>query len=348
MRPQAFQYGEIRDENDNIIRPGAYGKNTAFTNARNDGILDYIMNNFDVVQGEIEYLEEQEGRDLSDYYTKEETDALIPTQVSTLTNDAGYITVAATVNGAVKDGAGNDITATYAPLASPALTGTPTAPTPATTDDSTKIATTAFTKALFSTVRDGEDGGYYTPQIDANNNLTWVASKETMPVISSSVNIKGNTGATGATGATGGYYIPSVDSDGVLSWTPSEQYMPSVEGANIKGATGATGATGANGQDGEDGGYYIPNVNNNILTFDKSKNSMPDSLISVDVKGDTGADGNGIEDCDMNADYTLTLTFTDGTSYTTPSLRGEKGEKGDAVSVDTLTLAEVDDIWTNN
>lgn len=35
----------------------------------------------------------------------------------------------------------------FAPLASPALTGTPTAPTPITTDDSTTIATTAFVKA---------------------------------------------------------------------------------------------------------------------------------------------------------------------------------------------------------
>jgi len=32
----------------------------------------------------------------------------------------------------------------FAPLASPALTGTPTAPTPTAGDDSTKIATTAF------------------------------------------------------------------------------------------------------------------------------------------------------------------------------------------------------------
>ena len=26
MRPQAFQAGEVRDEHDNIIRQGAYGK----------------------------------------------------------------------------------------------------------------------------------------------------------------------------------------------------------------------------------------------------------------------------------------------------------------------------------
>ena len=345
MRPQAFQYGEIRDENDNIIRPGAYGKNTAFTNVRNDGILDYIMNNFDVAWDEIQYVKEQEGKDLSDYYTKEETDALIPTRLSTLTNDTGFITVAATVNGAVKDGAGNDIVTTYAKLNSPALTGTPTAPTPATTDNSTKIATTSYVKTLFSSVSDGEDGGYYIPHIDSSNNLTWTASKDTMPVISSSVNIRG---ATGATGATGGYYTPSVDENGILSWTPSAQYMPRVESAMVKGNTGATGATGAAGQDGADGGYYIPDIDDNILTFSKSKDTMPDSLISVNVKGDTGEDGVGIEDVDMNEDYTITFTYTNGDTYTTASVRGEKGEKGDTVSVENLTNAEIDDIWNNN
>ena len=37
--------------------------------------------------------------------------------------------------------------ASYAPLASPSLTGTPTAPTPSTSDNSTKLATTAYVKA---------------------------------------------------------------------------------------------------------------------------------------------------------------------------------------------------------
>jgi hypothetical protein len=42
-----------------------------------------------------------------------------------------------------------------APLNSPALTGSPTAPTPATTSDSTAIATTAFVNALLATVTGG-------------------------------------------------------------------------------------------------------------------------------------------------------------------------------------------------
>jgi hypothetical protein len=47
------------------------------------------------------------------------------------------------------------------------------------------------------------------------------------------------------------------------------------------------------------------------------------------IQGNKGDTGNGIASVVLNADYTLTVTFTDGTSYTTPSIRGEKGEKGD-------------------
>ena len=49
MKRQAFQPGEIRDNNDNIIREGAYGKKTALATSNNMGILDYIINNFDAL-----------------------------------------------------------------------------------------------------------------------------------------------------------------------------------------------------------------------------------------------------------------------------------------------------------
>ena len=49
MNLQAFQLGELRNGTDEIIRPGAYGKKTAFVTADNNGILDYIMNNFDAL-----------------------------------------------------------------------------------------------------------------------------------------------------------------------------------------------------------------------------------------------------------------------------------------------------------
>ena len=56
--------------------------------------------------------------------------------------------------------------------------------------------------------------------------------------------------------------------------------------------------------------------------------------------GETGATGNGIDSAVLNANYTLTLTFTDGTSYTTPSIRGATGATGatgNGISSVTLT-----------
>ena len=49
MKKQSFQHGEIRDQDDNIIQAGSYGKKTAFTNGQNTGIIDYIINNFEVL-----------------------------------------------------------------------------------------------------------------------------------------------------------------------------------------------------------------------------------------------------------------------------------------------------------
>ena len=48
-----------------------------------------------------------------------------------------------------------------APLASPSLTGDPTAPTPATNDNDTSIATTAFVKAQGYITDAPSDGSYY-------------------------------------------------------------------------------------------------------------------------------------------------------------------------------------------
>lgn len=49
---------------------------------------------------------------------------------------------------------------------------------------------------------DGEDGGYYTPTVAENGDLSWTASKEDMPAVAT-VNIKGADGAAGADGQDG-------------------------------------------------------------------------------------------------------------------------------------------------
>lgn len=63
-------------------------------------------------------------------------------------------------------------------------------------------------------------------------------------------------------------------------------------------------------------------------TTQKLKGSVK-SMGAKGDKGDKGDPGVSVVSAVLNADYTLTLTLSDGTAYTTPSIRGEKGEKGE-------------------
>ena len=72
---------------------------------------------------------------------------------------------------------------------------------------------------------------------------------------------------------------------------------------------------GEDGQDGQDGYTPVKGVD----YFDGAKGD----------KGDKGDTGNGIISTTLNADYTLTILFSDGTSVTTASIRGAQGAKGD-------------------
>lgn len=49
MKLQAYQLPELRDSQDNIIRAGSWGKKMPFTSSDNRAILDFIMNNFEVL-----------------------------------------------------------------------------------------------------------------------------------------------------------------------------------------------------------------------------------------------------------------------------------------------------------
>lgn len=70
-------------------------------------------------------------------------------------------------------------------------------------------------------------------------------------------------------------------------------------------------------------------------------NAVTESWEDTGIQAE-GQDGVGISDATMNANYTLTLTFTDGTSYTTPPIRGAQGEPGPIgptpdISIGTVT-----------
>lgn len=68
-------------------------------------------------------------------------------------------------------------------------------------------------------------------------------------------------------------------------------------------------------------GYMPKIVDGDWWVYDSEAETWADTGIQAE-----GQDGVGISGAVLNADYTLTLTFTDGTSYTTPPIRGPKGE----------------------
>lgn len=152
MKPQAFQPGELRDEHDQIIRAGTYGKKTPFVSADNNAILDYIMNNFDALYAQIPngraYVKsvnnitpDSNGNVTINLGSGGGTGGTNITVDSTLSstsnNPIANKAVYAAVNSkldktgiaayATRDGSGNIITDTYAPLDSPDFTGTVTA-----------------------------------------------------------------------------------------------------------------------------------------------------------------------------------------------------------------------------
>ncbi len=88
--------------------------------------------------------------------------------------------------------------------------------------------------------------------------------------------------------------------------------------------------SGKQGIKGETGNGIASCVLNNdyTLTITFTDGTSYTSPAIRGATGQTGATGNGIASCVLNNDYTLTITFTDGTSYTSPSIRGETGQTG--------------------
>lgn len=96
---------------------------------------------------------------------------------STQTVDKVYAAVTAESAGkATQDGNGNIIASTYAKLASPALTGTPTAPTAAAGTNTTQIATTAFVQAAVDNRVAAADAMVYKGTIGTNGTVAALPS----------------------------------------------------------------------------------------------------------------------------------------------------------------------------
>ena len=124
MLPQAFQPGEIRDSNDNIIRPGAYGKNTPLVTADAQGILDYIINNFDVIKSLVEQSSASAHEDIRQSLTEHNTSASAHEDIrNELSGKLGVNDTAFAARSASMDANGNSIAETYLPKSGGDLTG---------------------------------------------------------------------------------------------------------------------------------------------------------------------------------------------------------------------------------
>ncbi len=155
------------------------------------------------------------------------------------------------------------------------------------------------------------------PPPDAGSDLPYTppSAIEQIAAIAQSVRDDADSGAFDGKG------ISSVDlnDDYTLTITftdgTSDTYGP-IRGAQGEkgdpGAAGAAGATGAQGPQGERGPQGYQGIQG-----------------PQGVPGPTGATGNGISSVVMNDDYTLSIWFTDGTIYTTPSIRGQQGQQGE-------------------
>lgn len=89
-----------------------------------------------------------------------------------------------------------------------------------------------------------------------------------------------------------------------------------------------TGGIGAQGSKGDPGNGIASAVLNDDYTLTLNFTDGT-SYTTEPIRGAQGETGNGIASAVLNPDYTLTLYFTDGTHYTTTSIRGAQGEKGE-------------------
>ena len=158
---QLQETGKGLSSNDftNTYKSNVDGNTTARHTHSNKSVLDGIsttkVSNWDNAQANV--IESIKVNGTAQAITSKAVDIAVPTKVSNLTNDSGFITknsdITGTASKAISDVDGNAIKSTYAKIASPTFTGSPKAPTPAEGNSSTLIATTAFvTKAIANAV----------------------------------------------------------------------------------------------------------------------------------------------------------------------------------------------------
>ena len=155
------------------------------------------------------------------------------------------------------------------------------------------IESTNEYKSLFEAINDAKDAIGKPPIIQ--NETWWLWNSEKKAYVNTDFPARGETGLQGKQGEKG------ATGNGIASTILNNDYTLTIQFTDgtsyttpsIRGKVGPTGSRGPQG-----------------------------------LTGETGATGNGIASTVLNDDFTLTVHFTDGTSYTTPSIRGATGPQG--------------------
>lgn len=138
MKKTTYQVPEIRDENDNIIQAGTYGKNSPLCNDTNDGVLDYINNN-------LEYLKSTQDSMDNTYVTKDELKSVSEESAAALnkkiSDDSSAITT-------------SSLTSTTTTTASLTATGETSVPTANAGNKSKTIANTEYVQNSIASLVD--------------------------------------------------------------------------------------------------------------------------------------------------------------------------------------------------
>lgn len=97
------------------------------------------------------------------------------------------------------------------------------------------------------------------------------------------------------------------------------------------GEQGDPGPKGDKGDPGKDGNDGVGIASIELDSDYRLQITLTDGSIytTSSARGPQGEPGIGIRNIQMNSDYTITFTLTNGGSYTTPPARGAKGEQGD-------------------
>ena len=140
---------------------------------------------------------------------------------------------------------------------------------------------------------------------------------------------KGDKGDKGETGPTGPKGDPGKDGTVWTIGANGNWFCDGVDsGKPARGEKGDKGDTGLTGPQGPQGVSVTKAELNDDYTLTITL-SDGTKFTTESIRGAQGEQGVGIANVVLNDDYTLTVTLTDGTKYTTASIKGDKGDAGD-------------------